>query len=953
MAKKKLKLKSLGDMKNSLKKENQKKKTKPKPKKIDEKRKDPNKRRKIGSTICMIFITFGILIASVVIAFGLYIVFTSPEFTAETLYETESTEIYWSDGTLLARLGEEDRVIKNYEDFPQVLVDALIATEDSRFFQHNGVDLARFLKASIGQVLGQSGAGGASTLSMQLSKNYFTSTEDQGIEGIIRKFQDIYMAVFKIEKNYTKEQIIEMYLNTWWFASGNNNVSDIYGVEQASQYYFGKSVSALSLPESALLVGMVNNPSLYHPYNNPEAANNRKNTVLSLMYRHGYITEQEMLDAQSIRVESLVVPRAESSTPYQVLIDYVVDEIQDKEKINLQKGGYKVYTTYNKAIQDVINNMQNGAADSWRDDKIQVGAAVTSVADGSIVALGPGRNYVKTGDNRALFRRQPGSTAKPLIDYGPLIEYNNASTGQMFIDFKYSYNGGGYLNNWDNQFLGVYTLKDALSASRNVTALEAFHQTTEANKKEFLNNLGIDEDNYGKKNADGTIDDTLYESYSVGGWPEGLSPLESSAAYAAFARSGYYIAPYSYTKIINTQTEETIEYKYEKNRAMSEETAWMITDVLLQATSEGVGGSINWNLRGSIASKSGTTNYDEATAAQKGVPYYATPEHWVNTYNTEYSISFVYGYDKKDEDSSHYLTSNTGTSTRSKISAYLANNILTKNEKFTKPDTVVSVTVERNTLPTKRASEYTPDNMKYQAYFKAGAEPSETSKRFSKLEDVTNAKGSAKDSKVTLTWNPIDTPAALNTNAVRTEFANYFSTFKKTYSNSYSQFENEYMRIYESYNTSSIGSLGYQIYLKDDKGNLTSLGWTENNSYTYTAPSSGTYTFVIKSSYSIFKTNQSNGVEVKVKIEGDEPAENSLKATATTLCVLKNGTVDAKKAVKVTFEGKDVTADATISASQVDTSTTGEKTITYTISYKGEQIRVSGKVNVSDSCSTE
>src|SRR5699024_8015520 len=114
----------------------------------------------------------------------LYIVFTSPEFTTEQLYEAESSIIYWSDGSVLTRIGTEDRVLKNYEDFPQVLVDALVATEDSRFFQHSGFDAARFLMASVGQVLGRSGAGGASTLSMQLSKNYFTSTEDSGIEGI-------------------------------------------------------------------------------------------------------------------------------------------------------------------------------------------------------------------------------------------------------------------------------------------------------------------------------------------------------------------------------------------------------------------------------------------------------------------------------------------------------------------------------------------------------------------------------------------------------------------------------------------------------------------------------------------------------------------------------------------------------------------------------------------------
>ena len=943
MAKKKLKLKSINKMKKSLKKETQEKKVKKNTKEKKSKKENKTRRSKILRGLCMFFITIGIAIASTVIAFGLYIIFTSPEFTAESLYNVESTVIYWDDGTILARLGEEDRVLKNYEDFPQVLVDALIATEDSRFFQHNGFDAARFLKASLGQLVGQSGAGGASTLSMQLSKKYFTSSEDEGIEGIIRKFQDIYMAVFKIENNYTKEQIIEMYLNSWWFANGNNNADGIFGVEQASQYYFGKTVSDLSLPEAALLVGMVNNPSYYHPYNYPERANERKNKVLSLMCRHGYITEQEMLDAQSISVSSLVQPQQISSTPYQVNIDYVKDEILDKEGIDISVGGYEVYTTFNKAIQDTINNMQNGAATAWRDEVVQVGSAVTSVENGSITALGPGRNYVKTGYNRAIVRTQPGSTAKPLIDYGPLIEYNNASTGQMFIDFRYTYNNGGVMNNWDNAYRGVYTLKNALSASRNTTALQAFHQVDVDNILEFLNNLGIDEDNYG--------DAGLFESFSIGGWPHGLSPLESSAAYAAFARGGYYIEPYSYSKIVNNQTEETIEYKYEMTRAMSEETAWMITDVLLQATREGVGGSISSNLRGTIASKSGTTNITDEVAAQYGVRSDTTPDHWVNTYNTEYSISMWYGYDRKDLDSSHYLTSNTGTNARSQISAYLANNILTKNEAFTKPETVVSVTIESNTLPTKRASEYTPSNMKYQAYFKEGAEPSETSERFAKLDDVTNAKGTAKESTITLTWDAIETPAALDTESVREEFANYFEYFKNTYSYSYSLFENQYMSIYENYNTSSIGSLGYQIYLKDNNGNLTSLGWTQNTSYTYTAPSSGEYTFVIRSAYSIFKTNQSNGVEITV--EAGSVDDEDLEVTASTICVEIDGTINAQNAVKVTFEGKDVTKDATITASNVDTSTTGEKNVTYVVTYQGIQKRVTGKVNVRDSCDTQ
>lgn len=940
MAKKKLKLKSVKKIKESIKEE---KKTK-KRKKTTEK-----KDRHIGSIILMVLITIGIMVATVVIAFSLYIVFTAPEFTQENLYFKEATVIEWNDGTEMTRLGSVNRVNKNYEDFPQVLVDALVATEDSRFFQHSGFDAARFLKASLGQFLGQSGAGGASTITMQLAKNYFTSTESSGIEGIIRKFTDIYMAVFKIEKNYTKEQILEMYFNTGYFGGGGSNYETIEGVEQASQYFFGKSVSDLTLPEAAMIVGMYNAPYSYNPYNFPEASNDRKNIVLSLMYRHGYITEQEMLDAQSIHVSTLVKEQDTSTSTfeYQVLVDYVRDEIESRLGIDIYSGSYRVRTTFDKNIQDQINAVQNGAATEFRDELLQVGIAITSISDGSIKGLGPGRNYVAQGDNRASntnFRRQPGSTAKPLVDYGPLIEYNNASTGQMFIDFKYGYNNGTYINNWDMGYYGVMTLKDALSSSRNITALEAFHQNSKENIKEFLDNLGIDNSTYGEE--------LPYEAMSVGGFTYGLTPLESSAAYAAFAREGYYIEPYSFTSVTNIETEETQEYKYEKTRAMSAETAYMITDVSLQATSEGVGGPINYNLRGSIASKSGTSDIGAEDAAQKGIPTSATPDHWVNTYNTDYSISTWVGYDQKDMDANHYLTSSTGTAIRQKISAYLANNLLTNTTKFNQPDTVVSVTVEAQTLPTKRASEYTPDNMKYSALFKSGTEPSETSTRFAKLGDASNGKATVSENKITLTWDKAETPDALNLDAVKSEFANYFKTYKSNYSFSYNLFETEYMRIYENYNNSYIGKFGYQVYLKDKNGNLTSLGWTENNTYTYTASTSGEYEFVIKSAYSIFKTNESNGITIKTNVNSGTSTSN-LKAQAKKICVPLNGTVNAKEAVTVMLDNEDITEKATIVASSVDTKTTGEKDITYTITYQNETIKVNGKVTISESCSNE
>ena len=932
MAKKKLKLKSVKKIKESIKTEKSKKK----------KRKKKQKKN-IGTILLMGIITVGIVVASIVIAFSLYIVFTAPEFSSQTLYNKESSVIKWKDGSIMTRLGTENRVIKNYEDYPQVLVDALVATEDARFFQHSGFDAARFLKASIGQVMGNSGAGGASTLSMQLAKNYFNGTEDQGIDGIIREFKDIYMSVFKIEKNYTKEQIIEMYLNSWWFAGGGTNFEGIYGVEQASQYYFGKSVSDLTLPECALLVGMVNNPTLYNPYIYPDYANDRKNIVLSLMNRHGYITTEEMQDAQSIPVESLVISKTASSTTfsYQSLVDYVVAEIEDKEGINLYKGGYEVTTTFDKTIQDVINNMQNGAAYEFRDDKVQVGTAITSVENGSIAGLGAGRNYVAKGTNRAAedFKRQPGSTIKPLIDYGPAIEYNNASSGQMYIDFKYSYNSGSIINNWDNKHLGVMTMKDALSSSRNVTALQAYHQVDPKQIKEFLNNVGIDEANYGNGG--------LFESFSIGGFPNGLSPLESSAAYATFARGGYYIEPYSYLTIYNTETEETIEYKYEKTRAMSEETAWMITDILLQATAENVGGPINYNLRGTIASKSGTSNIDSASANQLGVSVYATPDHWVNTYNTEYAISMWMGYDVLDKD--HYFTTPSGSTPRGKISAYLANNILTANKKFERPSTVSIVVVEKNTLPTKRASEYTPDDMKYKAYFKSGTEPSETSTRFMKLDNPTNGEAKTDEMEITLSWSPISKPEAFNTSKIRTDFANHFKTYKKNYSHSYASFETEFMKIYETYNETALGSVGYQVYLKDKNGNLTDLGWTDKTTYTYKATSSGDYEFVIKSAYSVFKTNQSSGISIKTTVKGSNAS--NLVASLTNTCIEKDSKFDAKKNIKVTLDGKDITKDVTVISSEVDTSKTGSVKVTITVKYENQEVKIQDTLKIAESCS--
>ena len=419
-------MKKLKDIKNGIKAKFKKKDKKDKPKKKHKK-----------TWILTIIAILGILFLTMVLAFGLYIIISSPNFDKNLLYKKEATVLYDKDGNEFARIGSENRVLVSYEQLPQVLIDSIIATEDSRFFQHNGFDAARFAKASFGQVLGNSNAGGASTLTMQVIKNTYTNKKDSGIEGIVRKFTDIYMAVFKLESSYTKEEIIEFYVNSQWLGyDGDLNYSGIFGVEQASQYFFGKSVTDLNLAEASLIAGMFQNPTYYNPYANPERAQKRRSTVLNLMVKHGYITKEEKEEAEKISVASMLVKRDENKTnEYQAFIDFVVKDVEKKTGINIYKTPVQVYTTLDRSVQSTLNSLEKGELFTFPNDSIQFGMAITNVKDGSITALSGGRNYTAKGLNRATdIKRQPGSTAKILFDYGPYFEFLNGSTYSMFLD---------------------------------------------------------------------------------------------------------------------------------------------------------------------------------------------------------------------------------------------------------------------------------------------------------------------------------------------------------------------------------------------------------------------------------------------------------------------------------------------------------------------------------------
>jgi len=848
---------------------------KKKVKRIKTKEKTKNKKsiKKIFKIILLTILLFFILGILGIAGFCAYIVVNAPKFDPELLYVTDPSIVYTKDGKEIMKLGEEKRIVLEYDEIPEVLIDAIIATEDSRFFEHQGVDWARFLKASFFQLLGQSDAGGASTLTMQVSKNNISQDNTaSGLKGIIRKFTDVYISLFKLEKNYTKQQIMEFYVNTYWL--GTNS----YGVEQISLTYFGKSAKELNLSEAAMIAGLFQAPGSYNPYKNPEATEKRRQTVLKLMKRHGYITDEEYQIAKELTVDKIVIPQEESAaissniSPYQSFIDTVVEQVKEKTGYNPYTTPMKIYTTLDTNIQDYVNDIMSGKSYDWENDVVKAGIAIINVKDGSVAAIGGNRKNDKIDNfNYATdTKTQIGSTAKPLYDYGPAIEYNNWSTYQIIVDEPFTYSNGTKINNWNGKFEGLETMRIALKGSRNIPALKTFIANRQKNIIEFVTKLGLTPEIYscddgytleGKKCIDQkdpsiVIDahrsDNLHEAHSIGGY-NGESPLTLAAAYNAFANGGVYIEPYTFTKVIYQETGEEYTNEITKTKAMSEETAYMVSDMLVTTATQAMGRYYKIN-NVKYAAKTGTTNYPYEKLKEYGLHNTnAVNDLWTVGFNTEYTIGVWYGYDKLSSEYYNKLSSAQHT----RLFQAVGKKVLTNSKAFTKPSKVVKVEVEAECPEATLPSEYTPSDLRITELFIKGTEPTTISNRFSKLNDVSNLNISEVDGKITLTWDEVQTPE-VNTEEYLLKY------YEKTFTSK--DYLNKFVKDRLSYNEKNIGTLGYNIYLEDASGKLTLLDFVSSNKYELTIDTSGDYKFVVKTSYSIFKSNMSDGKKINISV---------------------------------------------------------------------------------------
>lgn len=905
------------------------------------KQKKKKKVKKILKLLLNIFLLLLLIGLIGGIVFAVYIVVKAPNFDPKNLYSTESSIVYDKNGKQITKLGVEKRKNVNYDDLPQVLVDAIIATEDSRFMQHNGFDLPRFLKASAGQVVnkitGHGNAGGGSTLTMQVSKNNYTSVESSGFEGIVRKFTDIYISIFKLEKNYSKEEIMEFYVNIPYL--GNNS----YGVEQACQSYFGKSVSDINLSEASLIAGLFQAPASYDPYRHPDYAEERRNTVLYLMQRHGYITKEEAEDAKKISVTSLLRssnPESESNE-YQSYIDVVIDEVEEKTGNNPYTTGMKIYTNLDTDKQTVLNDLMNGKTWTWKDDKVQAGVAIVDVNTGALVAVGGGRN--RTGARQLNYAtditRQIGSCAKPLFDYGPALEYNNAGLASQVYDGPHAYSSGVSIRNVDGSYGGTMTYKYALAASRNIPALKVFQSVDNSKIKEFVTKLGITPE----------IDSNggLHEAHALGAFT-GSNPKSMAAAYAAFANGGYYAEPYTINKVEYIDSDKTVSLKSKRTRVMSDSTAYMITDALTYAVSGY--GNIGGSVRGvQLAAKTGTTMFDSEARKKYGYPSSANMDMWVTGYTPEYAVSLWYGYTEAEK--GYYLGSE-GYSVRGKIFRQIISGISDKSgsKKFTVPNSVVKVTVEKETSPLMLPSANTPDNMKVTEYFKKGTQPTEVSPRYNALPNASGLTAKTNGNQVELTWAAATKPEYLTDDYFRKNYKNYFGSSLETAL---------------SGRKASDGEFGYEVLVKDNNtGTTNSLGFTTETSFKTTKINSNV-TYIVKTKLANLGCTASSGITTTVKGEPEKTSSlltyeviGNSKDTATV------GNSYTDSGIKVFSDGIDVTSKAKITVSCAELGTSGKAqketytftkigtyTLKYSISYNGSTETATRTITVSDSSS--
>lgn len=630
------------------------------------------------ATVFLICVITGCIVATSMVIYVMNFMETDNNVNLDNVNLSFTTMFYADDENgqpeeVYRMSGDQNRIEVSITEIPDILIEAYVATEDKRFWEHEGVDWIRTVGVSIREITGTNVAkGGGSTITQQVIKNV---TKDDDVTPV-RKLREIFRAL-ELERNYSKEEILESYLNIIFL--GKN----IYGVEAACQYYFGCSVGDITIPQAATLAGMTTSPNYRRPDLHPDRAKERRDYALKCMMESGYITEAEYNKYCAMPVVTVDRSNTDSEeeqngaqaagvTSY--FTDMVIEDVlNDLMQANgwsrsyanymLRNGGYRIYMTEDQQLQNYLEEKYNdprtfSAYDIApnEDGKLPESAFVIMNYDGEVVAVvgGKGEKTETLSFNRAtMSKRPPGSSIKPLAVYGPALEYDVINWSSVINDspaMKIKDGKGeekDWPSNYEKDYRGDMTVVEALRISRNTIPVKLILQLTTERSVNFLEKkLGIS-----TLVTSGSAND-YGPSLAIGSMTDGVYLRELTAAYLPFGNGGVYYSPVSYTRIEDASGNVVLDNTPKKTRAFSEDTASIMNRLLKVVTTEGTGRESNIGAI-PVVGKTGTTQdyYDMSFVGL--TPYYVAgvwtgydiPEMlpWQNMYDTDTIWSNVMG----------------------------------------------------------------------------------------------------------------------------------------------------------------------------------------------------------------------------------------------------------------------------------------------------------------------
>lgn len=609
-----------------------------------------------------------IFILSVVVAYGA----TLPRDMQRKLEKMQmASAVYDRNNQLIGNLYYYRRVWVDFARLPKNLRNAVVAIEDSRFYEHNGIDLRGMARALYHNLVPGGAMEGGSTITQQLAKIALLTSE----RTLARKMQDITLAM-QIEQTYTKDEILTMYLNSVYLGHGN------VGVEAAARYYFGKSVNRLNLAEAALLAGIIRSPENYSPVKHPNIAKSRRNLVLKKMLEQKYISKEQYNTAVASGIHLAKSSDLASVGGY--FLDYVRELLLNEgfDETDLRFGGYKIYTSLDlkrqKAAEQTMLQLPKLSGAQTQPE----GALVSlDPKTGEIIAMVGGRNYATSQYNRSVKSyRQPGSAIKPFV-YATALE-KGFTAASIFEDKPLTIelpNGKSWSpENYDRIYRGNMTLREALRNSVNTVAVQLLQETGVDAAVEQMERMGIN-----SLVKTGPNNDLNLAPLSLGGLTKGVTPLELTAAYVPFANLGVYIKPMAVKKIIDQQGNLVKQFKTVKHSALSPQTAYITTMLLKDVVEQGTG--IRAQIPGyQVAGKTGTSS-DYTNA-------------WFVGYTPDLVTAVWIGNDRQDQPM-RSKQGNIGSAAAAELwSSYMKQAVAGRRPaQFTEPEGIVWANVNPNT----------------------------------------------------------------------------------------------------------------------------------------------------------------------------------------------------------------------------------------------------------------